>query len=110
MIERQTQKVAETRNHAIGFRRILQDEGRDRVESVEKEMRVKLHLQGLELGLGELGLKRSLLELARAETSIVEKGVHRDNDERGDDQIDVEPEPEVGAVTVEEGRKLPAQT
>ena len=70
---------------------------------------MKLHLQGPELGLGELGLERCLLQLAGAEASIVKESVHRDNDEQGDNQIDVEAEPEIRAVAVKERRKLLAQ-
>ena len=36
-------------------------------------------------------------------------GVHRDNDEQGDNQIDVEAEPEIRAIAVKERRKLLAQ-
>ena len=70
---------------------------------------MNLHLQGPEPGLGELGLKRCLLQLAGAETPIVEESVHRDNDEQGNNQIDVEAEPEIRAVAVEERRELLAQ-
>src|SRR5437762_9309416 len=76
------------------------------MEGVKKEMGMKLHLQSTEPGLGEWGLERRLLQLAGPESSIVEKSVHRDNDQRGDNQIDVEAETEVSAVTIQERRKL----
>src|SRR5205085_862967 len=109
MVERETEKVTEPRDHAVSLWRIFQDERRDRMEGVEKKMRMKLHLQSTEPGLGELGLERRLLQLAGPESSIVEKSVHRDNDQRGDNQIDVEAETEVSAVTIQERGELSPQ-
>src|ERR1700682_703047 len=98
MFERQTQKVAETRDHAVGFGRVLQDERGDRMERVEQEMGMKLHLQRRQSRLSKLGLKRCLFQLAVAEFSIVKKRMHSDDDEGGDYHIDVEAESEIRAV------------
>ena len=99
MIESQAQKIAEAGDHAAGFRRIFEDERRDRVERVEKEMRVQLHLEGAELRLRELRFQRGLLQLARPKPPIIKKRMHTDNDQRRNDDIDVEPEAEESAIT-----------
>ena len=48
------EKIAESRDHAVGFRRVFRNERRDRVQGIEKEMRMKLHLERAQLRLGEL--------------------------------------------------------
>src|SRR5216684_7758496 len=51
VLERQPQEVAEPSNHAICPWWVFQHERRDRVKRVEKKMRMKLHLERLELSL-----------------------------------------------------------
>src|SRR5438270_824926 len=76
------------------------------MQGIEKEMRMQLHFQRSEFGLGELGLERCLFQFARAEFPIVKQGMCSNNDERSDDQIDVIAEAEVGAITVKERGEL----
>src|SRR5205809_5394456 len=79
------------------------------MKRVKKKMRMKLHFQGSELRLGELAFERRLRQLARPKVLIIKQGVDRDYDQRSNNQIDIESEPEISAVTVEEGGELSPQ-
>src|SRR2546421_3860581 len=103
MVQSEPQKIAESRDHAVGFRRVFRNERRDRVQGIEKKMRMELHLERAKLGLRELRPKRCLLHLAGAEALIIEKRMHADNDQGCDDQIDIKPKAEVDAETSGEG-------
>src|SRR2546423_1954046 len=62
-------------------------------------MGVQLHLEGSELRLRELSAERRLLQLAGLELLIVKQGMHTDDDERRDDEVDVKAKAEVDPET-----------
>ena len=57
IVERGPQQVAEPGDHAVGQLHILMDQRRNGVERVEQEMRMQLHLQDLQLCLGQFRLQ-----------------------------------------------------
>src|SRR5438067_13636043 len=63
-------------------------------------MRMNLHFQRAQLGLGKLRFKRRLLQFARAEIIIIKQRVRSDYDQRGDDEIDVKSITEVSRVII----------
>ena len=71
---------------------------------------MKLHFQSSELRLGELGFERRLRQLARPKVLIIEQRMHRDDDERSDNQIDIESEAEISAVTIDKAGELSPQS
>src|SRR6185437_13407260 len=74
------------------------------MKRVEEKMWMKLHFQGSELSSGELGFERRLRQFARSKVLIVEQRVHCDDDQQSNNQIDIESERKVSAVTVHQGR------
>src|SRR6185503_19877352 len=77
ILERQPEEVAQPRNHlARGFRLFAQQR-RDRMQRVEKKMRMHLHLQRLQLRLHQLRAKLGSFQLALAiAVVIVERVTH----------------------------------
>ena len=57
------QKLAEAGDHPPNPRRIALDEGRNRVQGVEEEMRIHLHAQRVETRFGQLCLQLDRLPL-----------------------------------------------
>ena len=56
------------------------DEGGNRVEGVEEEMRLQLHLEGLQARLGQSGFKHARMALAFPGTRVKQEGMsHADN-------------------------------
>ena len=66
------------------------DEGGDGVERIEEEVRLELHSERGELGLGELGLEAHGLELAVAGRPVVLDRVSRGHDHPVDDEREME--------------------
>src|SRR5205823_11230201 len=54
---------------------VFVDQGRDGVERVEQEMRVELHFEQVQLGLGQPRLQSGRLQLAVAELAMIVQGV-----------------------------------
>src|SRR5262245_1729939 len=61
-------------------------------------MRMNLHFQRAQLGLGKLRFKRRLLQFAGAEIIIIKQRVRSDYDQRSDDEIDVKSVTEVSRI------------
>ena len=64
VVEHRAQQVAQPGEHLLGLRSLLlADQHHDRIERVEQEVRLELHLERAELGLHEPPLKLGGLEL-----------------------------------------------
>ena len=80
-LERQAEQIAQARNHAIGGLDVFVHQGGDRVERIEQEMRVELHLQRLKLCLGQPLLQFRGAQLALMKFPvIVDRMNHRHDD------------------------------
>ena len=64
---------------------------------------MQLHLERAELGLGQLRAERCLFQLTGLEALIIEKGVHANDDQGCDEDIDVKSETEVDPETGDQG-------
>src|SRR5262245_5108286 len=71
VLQRQTQKVSEPRHHLIGGVNILMKQSRDRIERIEQEVRLQLHLQRLQLSLGQLRRQDRRLHFAFPEFALI---------------------------------------
>ena len=94
VLQRDPQEVRELQDHALGRVRLRLQERRDRVQRVEQEVRLELHLQRAELGLRELGLEPGRGELA-VPVLRVRVGAPREAHEgpvREDVRVEVQPE------------------
>src|SRR5204862_6260904 len=70
-VERQAEKLAESREHCIGGFDVAVHQRRDRVQRVEKEMRLELHLERLQLRARELRREMCAAQLAIAILHVV---------------------------------------
>ncbi len=93
------EQVRELGHHPPGLDRLVLQERRDRVQGVEEEVGVELHLQGPEPGVAELGLRPHRLHLALPGEDVVGERVidpdHGPVDHEADDEVlaEVVPEP-----------------
>src|SRR5262249_2751284 len=90
LVQRGPQKVAELGQHAVGQLDVLVDELGDGVEGVEQEVRVQLHLEDLQLGLGQLRLQLRGEQLALAPAAVVVEDVPHRHDGPVKDDVVVE--------------------
>src|ERR1043165_6572977 len=81
ILQRETQEVAETRDHLAGGLGVPGQQSRDRMQRVEKKVRVDLHLQRFQLRLHELGVKLRGLQLVSAVTVVVVERMAHQQDE-----------------------------
>src|SRR5207237_2414720 len=88
-IEREAQKIAQARDHAVGGARVAVDQSGDRVERVEEEVRVQLHLERLQLRAAQLRFKLRGERLALLIAAIVFDRVADADDDKVGQQVDV---------------------
>ncbi len=81
IFERQSQEIAQASNHGARGIYILIQKGRNRVQSVEKKVRMQLHLQCFQLRLRELGPKLRAIQLALSKTLVIIKSVTAEHDD-----------------------------
>lgn len=87
-LQRCPQKLTERTDHVVGQGGTLMNQGRDRIESIKKEVWLKLHFQGLKIGLGKTRFQFQCAALAFISFLImVEKPAHtHDAEVNGDGQ------------------------
>jgi hypothetical protein len=92
--QREAEEVRQPQNHALGGVGIRLQERGDRVERVEKKVRLKLHLQRTELRLHELGLEpgRGELAIAILRVGVGSPGKAHEHPVREDVRVKVQPE------------------
>src|ERR1051325_773005 len=81
VFECKAQEVAETRDHLAGGFSVPAQQRRDRMQGIEKEVRMDLHLQRFQLRLHQLGAKLRSLQLVLAITVVVVERVAQQQDE-----------------------------
>ena len=85
--ERETEKIAELREHGVGGMNVFVHDGGNGVERVEKKVRLNLKAEVFELGLREFGLQLGggkLLSLGDAEAFVE---IVDDDDESVTDEV-----------------------
>ena len=65
-LERASQQLGELCQHQFGGVRIVPHQPRDGIQRVEQEVRMQLHLEGFDLGTGELHFELGRAKLPRA--------------------------------------------
>ena len=79
-LERASQQLGELCQHQFGGVRIVPHQPRDGIQRVEEEVRMQLHLEGFDLGAGELHFELGRAKLPRLCLTV---GLH--DVDRGDD-------------------------
>src|SRR5262249_21377796 len=75
-----SEKFSQAGDHLVGGLHVFAHQRRDRMERVEKKMRVELHLQRSELRLRQLRLQLRGSELALLVAMVIIEGVAREED------------------------------
>ena len=78
--QREPQHLAQAREQPFGARRVLPDQGRDRVQGVEQEVRLELRAQHVQPRLGELAGVGGGGDTAPARLPGVGEGLGRGDD------------------------------
>src|SRR5262249_15309673 len=75
VVECAAQQLAEASEHAVGQLDVAVHQGGDGLQRVEKEVRVELHLQHLQLCLYQLSLQLKGSQFALAELAVIDQAV-----------------------------------